>query len=108
MKYLTILAVLTTFVTAQILPVIPTCSKHCLDDVIPRVNCALTDFKCVCAKADEVDVLITPCLKATCSKDDEAEFREVAWKFCGTIGELVTGLQAEMEREIANRQGTLP
>jgi hypothetical protein len=107
MKYSAIFAPLTALVAAQSLPVIPTCSKLCLNDAFPRANCTSNDFKCVCTKADEVDKLITPCLEATCSKHDEAEFREVAWRFCGTIGKSTTGLQGEMAREVANQQGAI-
>jgi hypothetical protein len=108
MKYAVIFAVFAALVTSQSLSIIPTCSKLCLDDVFPRANCILNDSNCVCAKADGADALVTSFLKAACSKDDEAEFREVVWMFCPTIGESAVDLQAEMERKIANRQGVLP
>jgi hypothetical protein len=107
MKYSAMFAVLAALVTAQNLPVILTCSKLCVDDVLPHANCISNDFKSVCTKVDEVDKLITPFLKATCSKHDEAEFREVGWRFCGTIGKSMTGLQGETGREVANWQGAI-
>jgi hypothetical protein len=107
MKHSIVLAALTALAATQSLPRVPTCSKLCIDDVLPHVNCNADDWKCLCAIADDLDDLITPCLKAECSQDDEDEFREVGWEFCATIGEPITSFQVEMDREIEDRQGAL-
>jgi hypothetical protein len=71
---------------------------------VAHVGCAVNDYKCACARGEDVLSFITPCLTSKCSREGQNEFRDVGLKYCASIGEPVAPPQSEMKGKLQNRR----
>ncbi|KAG6907192.1 hypothetical protein DXG01_010005 [Tephrocybe rancida] len=79
--------------SASLPPGISQCILDCIQPAAESVNCAITDFPCVCASAAFLDA-VTNCLQAQCTNDDINAALALQAQECGAssvTGSATTG-----------------
>lgn len=65
---------------------IPSCALTCLVTSATQVNCGITDYKCQCENATELQAVATPCVSSACSVADQATALKISGEICVSLG----------------------
>ncbi|KAF2006914.1 hypothetical protein P154DRAFT_517371 [Amniculicola lignicola CBS 123094] len=88
-----VLAASLSFVGAQDLTGIPSCSLTCFAAAVSASGCSLTNTECQCTTGREtITNSITACVPSKCSAEDIAKIAPAVQKLCAAAGVTVSNL----------------
>jgi hypothetical protein len=101
MIYSLVVATIIALVAAKPLD-LPTCSVDCLKAGIEHVGCAADEADCACARANDIDPFVTPCLQGACSENESEKFRTAVVEFCANIRQPIEPTQQNIHEKFEN------